>query len=146
MRPASTLAVLLLAVAVVGCATSRDETEAASLPLEGTGWQLTSYDVDGTAVDVPAEVTVTARFSGGRLSGSSGCNAYTADYTQDGDALRIGTVASTLMACPDPAASVEAAYVAALERVAAFSTDAATLALSDRAGATVLTFRQANED
>ncbi len=44
--------------------------------LDATAWRL--VDLDGGEDPVPDDVTVTAVFSGNELSGSAGCNAYTA--------------------------------------------------------------------
>ena len=58
-----------------------------------------------------------ATFSNGTVSGSTGCNRYTASYTVDGSELEIGDIATTNMACPPPADAVERKFLAALERV-----------------------------
>ncbi len=145
LRRAVVPLVLLLGMAVSGCGSSDGDTAGTGLPLESTPWTLQSYDEDGSAVEVADGVTVTARFFDGQVSGSSGCNRYTAGYTVDGDALSFDPVAGTLMACPEPASSVEAAFLAALARTAGFATDASTLTLTDADGATVLTFAEAEE-
>lgn len=113
--------------------------------LEATAWELVTYDADGARVDVPDGVRVTARFGGGRLVGRGGCNRYTAEcVAHDGD-LRLGPAASTLMACQEPAMSVEAAYHAALGRARGYALDAARLVLTDADGAPLLVFRPAQE-
>ena len=52
----------------------------------------------------------------GSLSGSAGCNAYTATYTTDRGAIEIGKPAATRKACaePDGIMEQEAAYLEAL--------------------------------
>lgn len=135
----------LVVLSLVACGQTDPSTAGAAIPLEGTGWTLLSYDEGGSATDVPAGVSVTARFSDGRVSGVSGCNRYTAEYTVAGETLEIGPVAGTLMACPEPAGSVETAYLAALARTATFQTTGSELALTDADGQTVLTFAEANE-
>lgn len=71
--------------------------------LADTNWTIVS--IGGTPVtgDRPA----TLSFAKGRLSGSSGCNRFSADYTQQEGRLRLGPVASTRMACPEPAMTQE---------------------------------------
>lgn len=135
----------LVVLSLVACGQTDPGTAGTGLPLEGTGWTLLSYDEGGSATDVPDGVSVTARFSDGRLSGVGGCNRYTAEYTVDGETLEIGPVAGTLMACPEPAGSVETAYLAALERTATFQTTDSELTLTDADGQTVLTFAEAEE-
>jgi heat shock protein HslJ len=82
-----------------------------------------------------------------RAGGWTGCNAWTASYTLDGDAVTLGPVAVTRGACPEPAGSLEAAFLDDLERVAAWSTDAdeadpdlELLSLADAAGDQLLVF------
>ena len=80
---------------------------------------------------MPAAQRPSATFTDKAVGGSTGCNRFTAPYTVDGDAMEIGTVASTRMACPPPADTVERAYVAALGRVAAWHLDGSELILVD---------------
>jgi heat shock protein HslJ len=135
----------LFALVLTACGSAGGDTAGTGLALERTPWTLQSYDEDGAPVEVAEGVVVTALFDEGQVSGSGGCNRYSAGYTRDGDSLTIDPVASTLMACPEPASSVEAAFLAALARTAAYSTDATTLTLSDTDGATLLTFAEADQ-
>jgi putative lipoprotein len=75
---------------------------AASLPLEYTLWTLSvlngqpvSAEMSITAVFTPAEAPNT-----GNINGSSGCNSYSAAYTQEGNSLTVQPPAVTMMACP----------------------------------------------
>jgi heat shock protein HslJ len=83
----------------------------------GGEWVLRAWDVGEPAPDEPA---VTLAFRDGRLAGTSGCNRYTAQATAGaapGD-VSLGPAASTRMAClEEPAASVEARYLAQLGAV-----------------------------
>ena len=54
--------------------------------------------------------------------------------------MSIDPVATTLMACDEPAASVETAFLGALERTTGYTTDSSSLALLDSDGAIVLNF------
>jgi heat shock protein HslJ len=141
------LAPALVAVGVLAACGTTDGTQATTtpepdaLPLEDTSWGLVSYAGEGgSATEVPDGVTATALFADGTVSGSGGCNRFTGPYELDGDALSIGPLASTLMACVEPQGSVEQAYLAALEQTAGYQTDASTLELLDDAGDAVLTF------
>lgn len=138
-------ALVLLSIGLSACGGSGGDTAGTGLSLEGTPWTLQSYDEDGSTVEVPEGVTVTARFDEGRVYGSGGCNRYTAGYALDGTSLTIDPAASTLMACPEPASSVEAAFLAALARTASYFTDDTSLALTDADGTTLLTFAEADE-
>ena len=73
--------------------------------LTGRVWYLETYkDAQGNQTPLLAGSQITAEFgSDGTLSGSSGCNRYSGSYQVDGDQLQIGALASTMMACLDPA-------------------------------------------
>jgi heat shock protein HslJ len=81
----------------------------ASAALEGTTWRLAA--LPGHAPDSLArlEPPVTARFEGGRVTGFAGCNTFTGPYTSKDDRLTIGLLAGTMMACPEPAMTLERA-------------------------------------
>ena len=135
---ARSLAAFLLTVAVTGC--GGDEEPAADVSsLEGVPWVLASgVDVEGWE-----EVAPSARFADGRVAGSTGCNRFTGAYTVDGDALELGQIASTRRACVPPADAVERAFLAALERVAAWSVEGDELTLHDSDHEEVLRFAAA---
>lgn len=81
-----------------------------------------------------------ATFSGGTVSGSTGCNRFTATYTIDGDALELGPVATTNAACPDDAGERE--FLAALDRVEGWDVEGGELTLADGDGNELLRFRE----
>jgi heat shock protein HslJ len=109
-------------------------------PFAGLPWVLSSgLDVEGWEQTAPSAV-----FKNGTLGGSTGCNRYTSPYTVDGEALKLGAIASTQMACPPPADQVERAYVDALKRVAEWRMDDAELVLLDDGDAELLRFREAS--
>ena len=108
-----------------------------SAPLDGTAWALAS--LPGQAL-VPG-ASVSARFEGGRIQGTDGCNRYSAPYEQNGPALRVGPRgASTLMACPPAVAKQAEAFMAALSRASAHRIDAGRLDLLAADGAVLATF------
>jgi heat shock protein HslJ len=77
-----------------------------------------------SVVSLLDKTEVDAVFGGdGQVAGSGGCNRYSGAYTLDGADLTIGTLASTMMTCvaPDGIDEQEAAYLAALGRVATWS-------------------------
>jgi heat shock protein HslJ len=107
--------------------------------LEDVPWILASgLDAEGWEALAPS-----AMFAGGTVGGSTGCNRFTAPYTVDGDALELGTVASTRMACPPPADAVEREYLAALGRVTGWRSEDEELVLVDEADAELLRYRRA---
>lgn len=82
--------------------------------IEGTEWRLVRLRgrTDGSLGSLPTPVTV--RFEEGRMRAFAGCNQLTAGYSLDGDRLRSGTLAGTMMACPPPAMEIEREFAAAL--------------------------------
>ena len=87
-----------------------------STPLEGATWRLTQVaPVDGSLQAVPGGIEASATFAQGSVSGSGGCNRYTAPYVVKEGKLTIGLAAATMMACPEAQATVEQALMAALE-------------------------------
>ena len=112
-------------------------------PLVGTNWVLTSYLVGGDAVAVVLpDVEVTAVFDAvGGLSGSGGCNNYSASYTADDGIINIGPAASTRMACsPTDVMGQESAYFAAMENVVFYQIRASTLNMLDATGNVLLSY------
>jgi heat shock protein HslJ len=135
---AASLAYLLAVVLAAGCG-GDDESEAGQASFVGVPWVLSSgLDVDGWEAVRPS-----ATFADDTVGGSTGCNRYTAPYTVDGDAMELGVVASTRMACPPPADGVERAYVDALGRVAEWRQEDAELVLLDDDGSELLRFAEA---
>ena len=137
------LAAMALAVAACGSA-SPTPTPVPSGPLElaGTRWVLIKYlSPDGTAVTVPSSVTPTAEFTADSMSGRAGCNTFNAGYTLDGDSFTLSAISQTQMACEEPMASVETAYLAALAVLdKAALLDDGNLQLWDSGGKTTLVY------
>lgn len=130
---AAALGVVLVAL-VAGCGDDATEEPAS---LAGTSWAL----VDG--VDVPQDIAVTkptAAFDDEVMSGTTGCNTYGGSYTLDGDAIEIGALAMTQIACMAPADAIEAMYVDKLGDVRRWSLDGEELVLADDDGAELLRF------
>ncbi len=136
------IALVGLSAVLAACGSSDDDVDAAAAPegppLEGTNWILSDSTDLGVSLD---GVTVSARFADGTVAGTSGCNSYTGPYELDGEDLTIGPeIASTQMACEDPQASVEQAYLAALAEVSSFSIADEQLTLNNGDGDAVLVF------
>ncbi len=113
----------------------------AAATFEGPTWQLVSVaDAAGVVTTVPEGVEATATFADGRVSGSGGCNNYSAAYTLDGDSLTILPGPMTMMACPEPQMSVEQQFMAALAATAAYHSTGDELHLLNADGQVVATF------
>lgn len=123
------LVVLIGLAAVIGCGDEDDGGAAVGASsFEDVPWMIASGP--------------SATFADGTVAGSTGCNRFTASYTVDGDALEIGTAASTRMACEPPFAAAERRFLAALDRVAGWETAGGELVLSDADGNELLRFAE----
>ncbi|MFE0577755.1 MULTISPECIES: META domain-containing protein [unclassified Streptomyces] len=80
-------------------------------PLTAVEWTVQSL-ISGTSVSsLPAGAAGTARFTIAAdlsVSGTLGCNRFSARVTRDGDRLTFGPLTTTRMACDGPAGEVEA--------------------------------------
>jgi heat shock protein HslJ len=89
-------------------------TAAGSSDLAGKIWALTSL---GGSKPVPG-THPTIEFAGGRVSGSTGCNDFSATYTARLRSLSIESpVATTRRACPPPIDAQEKAFLSMLAAV-----------------------------
>ena len=151
-RRARRLALALLvvvAMAVAACGGAQPtQTPVPSGPLQlaGTNWLLIKYlSPNGAVFTVPAAVTPQAAFTTDTMSGNGGCNTFSGGYTLTGQDLKLGPMIATQMACQDPIASVETAYLAALNVVnKAVLLDNGNLQLWDSAGKTTLVVLKGN--
>jgi heat shock protein HslJ len=123
--------VLLLGLAaVIGCGDDDGGAAAGAPSFEGVPWTLASGP--------------SATFADGTVSGSTGCNRFTASYTLDGSDLEIGKIATTNVACAPPADATERQYLAALDRVAGWRLDNDELVLDDADGGELLRFQESS--
>ncbi len=112
----------------------------ATLPLVGTNWQLASLpDAKGAASAPVTGTLVTALFQGGRVTGSAGCNNYSAVYKMSGTNLTINpAVATTRKSCEPSIMQQETAFLKALNGVATYGIAGDKLELRNAAGAAVV--------
>ncbi|HLA16026.1 MAG TPA: META domain-containing protein [Candidatus Limnocylindrales bacterium] len=103
-------------------------------PLVGD-WAVTGYNDGATGVVSPATGTeLTATFGeDGTLAGSAGCNTYNGSYTQTGEAIAIGQLATTRKACEEAVMTQETKFLAALQASTSYriNGDVLTLVQSD---------------
>ena len=80
-----------------------------AVPFEGTMWELIFYPSSDAVDSVPVipGTTITARFDGEKLTGSAGCNEYTADYKRADTLLTLGAIAVTKKTCAEPEGVME---------------------------------------
>lgn len=85
-------------------------TETASLPLEGSRWQLSALDgVTQESIEGLSQ-PVNLSFNDGTVAGFAGCNRFSGGYEIQGTQLILGNSASTMMACPEPGMSIEQSF------------------------------------
>lgn len=115
-----------------------------SSDLSGTSWVVTGYNNGKQAVvSVVIGSELTAAFSpDGQLSGSAGCNNFTASFELSDKTVKIGSVGSTRKMCNEPAGVMEQeqAYLSALETAATYRIDGNQLELRTADGALAVTF------
>ncbi len=137
-RPALVLTTALAAsLHLLGCA-SGNAADAPPLRLDASSWVVAT--LRGSAL-VTGQ-TVTLRFEQGRVTGSDGCNRYSAAYRQDGPAdlsIDPSTHISTQMACPPPVEQIASAYRLALAQTRNVRLDAGRLVLLDGNGQNLAT-------
>ncbi|MFN8497524.1 MAG: META domain-containing protein [Anaerolineae bacterium] len=91
--------------------------------LTSNPWSLISYNNGKQAVvGLQPGSEITAVFGpDGKVTGSAGCNTYSAPYTADGNKIKVGAPATTRKACAQPIMDQEAAYLKALQSAATWS-------------------------
>lgn len=133
-----TWAVVLIfstSLGILGCASSNTMTKS-SVPLDGSAWVLSS--LPGRSL-VP-DVTPTARFEAGQITGTDGCNRYSMPFTAKGSTIEIGPLGpSTSMACPERTMEQAAIFKKALLDARSFRHGTGMLDLLDSNGEVVAT-------
>lgn len=112
--------------------------------LEYSAWRLTHMVSDGRTLDMEAmeeddQSAITAAFEPDdtgalRITGSGGCNRYTATCSPTSETLAIGSIASTRMMCPPEVMEREARYFRLLANAQRYEQDGAHLAIFCQTG------------
>ncbi len=120
---------------------------AAEASLEGTPWLLTGILQNGGVSSLVLGTEITAGIAEGTLSGTAGCNRYTAQMTVEGSTVTIGPAAATKMFCGEPEGVMEQeqAYLAALEQAVRLELSRQTLTFYNAEGLPVLLFTAAGQ-
>jgi heat shock protein HslJ len=115
--------------------------------LTGSLWQVLSFNNGQEAVvSVINGTEISAIFDEeGRLSGSAGCNNYSAPYEVEGEMINIGPGITTRMTCSDPEGIMEQEmqYLAALEMARTYQFENDRLNLMDEEGRQVVNYQLA---
>jgi heat shock protein HslJ len=113
--------------------------------LAGTAWDVDAYN-DGrqAVVSLAAGSRITLEFNAdGGVGGSGGCNRYSGNVSTGGEALRIGPLRSTRMACAPELMQQETAFLRALESATSARREGDRLELRTATGALAVTARAA---
>ena len=116
-----------------------------SIPITGT-WYLFNYNNGKGAIQsVTAGSKTTAIFgANGRLSGSGGCNEYSAVYTTPAsNGITISQPSSTMMACAEPVMQQESQYFSLLPTAATYEISGDQLTMFNTTGTKILVYKSA---
>ncbi|MDM0019868.1 META domain-containing protein [Variovorax saccharolyticus] len=132
-------AALLAAALTAGCGSGIPLDE----PIEGPVWRLDQLGGEPVTPGSDPRRDPQVQFDrrNGRVSGSGGCNQLSGTFERSGSTLKLSQLASTRMACTDPALGTkEQQFFAALQATASYRLQSPTrLALLDAGGRTVAT-------
>ncbi len=106
------LSIVLFAVAVLAAACSLRGDDNANGGLANTSWTVRS--ISGVPTVGAARLTMTFA-PDGTVSGSTGCNQYSARFRTEGSAITIVQTSSTAVGCPGDRGPQEVAFVNALQ-------------------------------
>ncbi len=136
------LVLLLILVASAAVASAARSATQSPPSLEGVRWVLVSFkDTQGKVASAVPGADAYAEFASGTVTGSTGCNNYTAPYQVKGNSLTVGLTATTMKACADPIMAQEQAYLADLQAAATYKIEGQQLSIADAKGVIVLTYK-----
>lgn len=121
----------------------RSHCEATMTPatLPNTYWRLLRLgDEPVSTVEGAREPHLVLHDARGAVAGFSGCNRFNGSYEVNGDALRFGPLASTMMACPESLMRLEQQFHRQLASVSRWAISGPMLELFDEHGVAVLAF------
>ena len=137
-RAAAPFTALFVAITLAGCAGVANQA-----PLAGSEWR--PIRLGASSVPNKPESYVQFRVQG-RLTGLGGCNRFMGGYTLDGGKIKIGPLASTQMACPEPAMTQERAFVSALQAAKTYKREKGTLILYGADGKEIAALTERDRD
>ncbi|MCS6883463.1 MAG: META domain-containing protein [Oscillochloridaceae bacterium] len=136
-RMVAVILAMATALALTACGVGTMTTTATESPLGGTSWLLESLN---GAPPLP-DTQVTLNFEADGFAGTDGCNQYRGSYQVNGERITIkDSIASTMMACPEPIMQQATAYYEALKQAASFKVDGQQLTLLSESGEVTATF------
>jgi heat shock protein HslJ len=132
------LLVLCIIPVVTLCCIGCDEDDWSGAELDGTRWRLVAWSVSSLH---PGDFTITAEFSGGRISGTAAVNLYGGPYsTFAGGGFSVRSLTMTEMAGPEEAMRAEALFVQLLLGTRGYHTLGTELTMRDANNNALLIF------
>lgn len=115
------LLTLLVAVSLTGC---QEDHDLNTIPRE-SAWKLKTFECAGEENDVLPGSNITLRFKGdNKLSGSAGCNSYSASYEmgkENSNSISVGPIISTEKWCLDEGImEQESRFLSAMRNVSSY--------------------------
>lgn len=107
----------------------------ATLPV-GSAWQIERLGADPVIVAAPGRSPSIEWGPAERVSGSTGCNRFSGQWSQAGDTVTLSRLVTTRMACPDM--DLERRFTEALSQVARWRMIDGRLELLDAGGTPVM--------
>jgi heat shock protein HslJ len=118
------------------------EAPVASETLENATWRLT--ELPGQTLPAAQDRNaVTVSFDAGRVHGFAGCNQFMGSYTLEGGRLVLGVLGGTMMACPEPAMSVENRFLKSFSGALSVAVSGSNMTLTPANGGDALQFERA---
>lgn len=127
LTPSLLVAFLLIACGGPPGSGSGDEDGGGGTPVGA--WVLTEGSGPSGPIPMVDDSRITMTIQGDQINGTAACNSYGGKIAINGNRLRIGDLAQTLIGCIAEVAESEAAYMAAIARVTGFERDGDTLTL-----------------
>src|SRR5262245_16808358 len=138
-RRIKVIPLFLLAAYILICPSA----PASAVNLAGSEWRPSRI---GTSAISPEARLIVQFKSAGQLAGHGGCNRFFGQYTVSGNAIRIGPVGATRMACAEPLMTLEMEFFSALEGARSFRRDKTKLVLFDASGKELASLIQTDWD
>ena len=132
-----------LLVIIVLFANVQGTRASAAVEITRPSWVLESYaDSAGTLIPAFPGTRITARFgTAGMVTGTAGCNSYSASYRVKDYGIAVSSLINTEMSCSSPdIIQQEAAYLGDLPNSSIFRFSEKRLNIYDAAGRPVLVF------
>ncbi len=117
-------------------------TAASAQELPKGEWKLTAYNFRQKIAFPIDNMNVTLNVKESSLGGRSGCNIYGGDYTFEDNAMKVGDLMSTMMACQEPAMQFERIFLDTLKNATEFNVEDDKLTITDPRTANLLRFER----